>query len=99
MGRGLITAQVQLYHTGTLDGLPVILVQVLDLSDGLDEDHTGQAVFTHGGQLLLEIRDHANVCKLIQDETYRDRQRELVCLCRMLVQRGEHLGVHHVDQK
>ena len=99
MGRGLITAQVQLYHTGTLNGFPIILVQVLDLAEGLDEDHTGQTVFTHGGQLLLEIRDDTDVCKLIQDEAYRNRQREPVCLCCMFVQCGEHLGIHHVDQE
>ena len=53
---------------------PEFVIPIFQLVNGLEHNHTGNLIFTHGSKLLREVRDFPDVRKLIQQALDMDRE-------------------------
>ena len=98
MGAGLVAAQVENGVRVAGDGLPAILVQLLDLGHVLDDGAGGDVAGAHGGQFAGKAgQGHRG--ELVQHEVDMAGQGPMVDLVGAVVEGLERLGVEQGYQK
>ena len=81
------------------DGIGIVLVNGLQLRPGLQHQTGTDLTGTDGGNQLLQVRDLADVCRLIDQAPHMDRESAAVNIIRFLAQLVEQLRVDHTDQE
>ena len=98
MGAGLVSAQVQDGVRVAGDGLPGVLIQLLDLGHVLDDGAGGDIPGSHGGQLPGEARQwHGR--ELIQHKVDVSGQGSVMDLVGAVVEGLERLGIEQGHQE
>lgn len=89
-----LAAEEQRTITVAHDGVCRILVDGFELRLGLQNDRRGNFTASDGGDKLVELRDLADISKLIKQAADMDRQSAVIDIICLVTEQIEHLGVH-----
>lgn len=81
------------------DGIGIVLVNGLQLRPGLQHQAGADLTGTDGGNQLFQVRDLADVCRLIDQAPHMNREPAAVNIIRFFTQQVEQLRVDHTDQE
>ena len=98
VGRLLVAAQIQQRVSVAQQSLPVVLEQCLQTGYILQDDGGHDIAGTHGALYLYKIAGQRHVAELVHHQPHRNRQRPLMHLIRLIIQRLERAGIEHPHQ-
>lgn len=81
------------------DGIGIVLVNSLQLRPCLQHQTGTDLTGTDGGNQLFQVRDLADVCRLIDQAPHMNRKPAAVNIIRFFTQQVEQLRVDHTDQE